>query len=133
MKSNRTLPKIEPLEQRFAPALVTPVYALSQLNGNTGFKISGAEDVDFTGASVCGVGDINGDGIDDMAVAAPLANAGGNTRVVSQLMFSEYILPFELTSVLLLGSIVGAVAIAKRKPPAGAVAAYGTSAHVRNQ
>lgn len=40
--------------------------------------------------------------------------AGGNTRVISELMFSEYILPFELTSVLLLGAIVGAVAIAKR-------------------
>lgn len=40
--------------------------------------------------------------------------AGGNTRVISRLMFSEYILPFELTSVLLLGAIVGAVAIAKR-------------------
>ena len=43
--------------------------------------------------------------------------AGGNTQVISELMFSEYILPFELTSVLLLGAIVGAVAIAKRKGP----------------
>lgn len=41
--------------------------------------------------------------------------AGGNTRVVSELLFSEYILPFELTSVLLLGAIIGTVAIAKRK------------------
>lgn len=41
--------------------------------------------------------------------------AGGNTQVISELMFSEYILPFELTSVLLLAGIVGAVAIAKRK------------------
>jgi len=41
--------------------------------------------------------------------------AGGNTVVISRLMFSEYLLPFELTSVLLLGAIVGAVAIAKRK------------------
>ena len=41
--------------------------------------------------------------------------AGGNTRVLSELMFSEYILPFELTSVLLLAAIVGAVAIAKRR------------------
>ncbi len=41
--------------------------------------------------------------------------AGGNTRVLSELLFSEYILPFELTSVLLLAAIVGAVAIAKRK------------------
>lgn len=53
--------------------------------------------------------------------------AGGNTQVVSELMFSEYILPFELTSVLLLGAIIGAVAIAKRKLVAttGAGAAKG--------
>ena len=38
---------------------------------------------------------------------------GGNTRVMSTLLFSEYILPFELTSVLLLAGIVAAVAIAK--------------------
>ena len=41
--------------------------------------------------------------------------AGGNTQVLSELLFSDYILPFELTSVLLLSSIIGAVAIAKRK------------------
>ena len=40
--------------------------------------------------------------------------AGGNTRVISELMFSEFILPFELTSALILAGIVGAVAIAKR-------------------
>jgi NADH-quinone oxidoreductase subunit J len=40
--------------------------------------------------------------------------AGGNTRVISEVMFSGYILPFELTSVLLLAAIIGAVAIAKR-------------------
>jgi NADH-quinone oxidoreductase subunit J len=45
--------------------------------------------------------------------------AGGNTQVLSELMFSEYILPFELTSVLLLAAIVGAVAIAKRKQAVG--------------
>lgn len=45
--------------------------------------------------------------------------AGGNTQVLSELMFSEYILPFELTSVLLLAAIVGAVAIAKRKLAGG--------------
>lgn len=44
-----------------------------------------------------------------------IEKAGGNTRVLSELMFSEYILPFELTSLLLLSAIVGAVAIAKRK------------------
>jgi len=41
--------------------------------------------------------------------------AGGNSLVLSRLMFSQYLLPFELTSILLLGAIVGSVAIAKRK------------------
>ena len=40
---------------------------------------------------------------------------GGNTRVLSELMFSDYILPFELTSVLLLVGIAGSVSLAKRK------------------
>jgi NADH-quinone oxidoreductase subunit J len=46
-------------------------------------------------------------------------SAGGNTQVISELMFSECILPFELTSVLLLAAIIGAVAIAKRKLTSG--------------
>jgi NADH-quinone oxidoreductase subunit J len=53
-----------------------------------------------------------------------IEKAGGNTRVVSELMFSEYILPFELTSVLLLGAIIGAVAIAKRKGAPNLPAGY---------
>src|SRR5689334_11367659 len=48
-----------------------------------------------------------------------IESAGGNTQVLSELMFSEYILPFELTSVLLLAAIIGAVAIAKRNQKAG--------------
>lgn len=58
--------------------------------------------------------------------------AGGNTRVLSEMLFSDYILPFELTSVLLLAAIIGAVAIAKRKQVYGVSpdrAAYGP--HVR--
>ena len=48
-----------------------------------------------------------------------IESAGGNTQVIAELMFSEYILPFELTSVLLLAAIIGAVAIAKRKLATG--------------
>ena len=44
-----------------------------------------------------------------------LREAGGNTQVISELMFSKYILPFELTSILLLAAIVAVVAIAMRK------------------
>lgn len=48
--------------------------------------------------------------------------AGGNTRVLSEVLFSDYILPFELTSVLLLAGIVASIAIAKRKRAAGGAA-----------
>jgi len=51
--------------------------------------------------------------------AEKVVELGGNTKVISTLMFSEYLLPFELTSVLLLAAIVGAVAIAKRHRVAG--------------
>jgi NADH-quinone oxidoreductase subunit J len=44
-----------------------------------------------------------------------IESLGGNTHVLSQLLFSKYLLPFELTSALLLAGIVGAVAIAKRR------------------
>lgn len=40
---------------------------------------------------------------------------GGNTQVLSELLFSDYVLPFELTSILLLVGVVGSVALAKRK------------------
>jgi NADH-quinone oxidoreductase subunit J len=47
--------------------------------------------------------------------------AGGNTVVASELMFNQYILPFEVTSLLLLAAMVGAVAIAKRRPSSAMV------------
>lgn len=37
-------------------------------NGPDGIFIAGAEDLDMSGASVAGVGDVNGDGIDDLVV-----------------------------------------------------------------
>lgn len=40
---------------------------------------------------------------------------GGNTKVISTLLFTEYLYPFELTSALILAGIVGSIAIAKRK------------------
>ncbi|MGE4232089.1 MAG: NADH-quinone oxidoreductase subunit J [Bacteriovoracia bacterium] len=39
---------------------------------------------------------------------------GGNAKTLSELMFSDFILPFEMTSILLLVGIVGSVALAKR-------------------
>ncbi|HUO50944.1 MAG TPA: NADH-quinone oxidoreductase subunit J [Gemmatimonadaceae bacterium] len=46
----------------------------------------------------------------------PAPPAGANiTTAVAEPLFREYLLPFELTSVLLLAAIVGAVVLAKRK------------------
>ena len=39
----------------------------------------------------------------------------GNTQVVARLLFTDYLLPFEITSVLLLVAIIAAVVLAKRQ------------------
>ena len=43
----------------------------------------------------------------------------GNTMVLSTALFSDYLLPFELTSFLLLVEIIAVVAIAKRNKKDG--------------
>ncbi|MEO1279304.1 MAG: GC-type dockerin domain-anchored protein, partial [Planctomycetota bacterium] len=45
--------------------------------GTIGFEMRGAEIFDGTGASVAAAGDLNGDGIDDVAVGAPDAGTPG--------------------------------------------------------
>jgi NADH-quinone oxidoreductase subunit J len=39
----------------------------------------------------------------------------GTTKAVAKMLFTEYLLPFEIASVLLLAAIVGAVILAKRR------------------
>jgi len=39
----------------------------------------------------------------------------GNTEVVARLLFTDFLLPFEITSVLLLVAIIGAIVLAKRQ------------------
>lgn len=46
---------------------------------------------------------------------APVAAAEDNTAAVGRLLFNELLLPFEVTSVLILVAIVGAVVLAGRK------------------
>jgi NADH-quinone oxidoreductase subunit J len=41
--------------------------------------------------------------------------AMGNTEVVARLLFTDFLLPFEITSVLLLVAIIGAIVLAKRE------------------
>jgi NADH-quinone oxidoreductase subunit J len=48
-------------------------------------------------------------------VTSELVARVGNPRLVGELLFSRYVLPFEITSVLLLVAMVGAVVLAKRR------------------
>ena len=47
--------------------------------------------------------------------ASGLAAVLGNTELVAESLFSEYLLPFEIASILLLVAIVGSVVMAKKR------------------
>jgi hypothetical protein len=53
---------------------------LAALDGSNGFRLVGAAASDYSGWSVAGAGDVNGDGIDDLIVGAPNADPGGRTN-----------------------------------------------------
>ena len=59
----------------------SPISLLS-LNGNNGFILNGISAGDQSGYSVASAGDVNGDGIDDLIVGAPLASSTGQSYVV---------------------------------------------------
>ena len=44
-----------------------------------------------------------------------IIEGGGNTKVIGKLLFTDFLLPFEVTSVLLLVAIVGAVFLGKKE------------------
>jgi len=50
----------------------------------------------------------------ETALLVPV-NTPGNTEMVADKLFSEYLLPFELASVLLLVAVVGSVVMAKKR------------------
>jgi NADH-quinone oxidoreductase subunit J len=47
--------------------------------------------------------------------AAPVRPEGGNTEVVGLLLYSDYLVPFELASMLLLVAMIGAILLAKKE------------------
>lgn len=52
------------------------------------------------------------------AAAAPATPAVGNSELVGTSLYTSYLLPFEIASILLLVAVVGAVVLAKRRTPA---------------
>ncbi|HAD26824.1 MAG TPA: hypothetical protein DCF61_13910, partial [Alphaproteobacteria bacterium] len=62
------------------PAASGPEVALSDIksgDGSQGFVISGIDPADYSGFSVSGAGDVNGDGFDDVIVGAFFASPNG--------------------------------------------------------
>jgi NADH-quinone oxidoreductase subunit J len=44
-----------------------------------------------------------------------MVNEAGNSEIIGRLLFTDFLLPFEITSILLLAAIIGAVILAKKK------------------
>ena len=57
----------------------SPSLDLSTLDGTNGFVINGIDESDRSGGSVSGAGDVNGDGLDDLIIAATGADPNGNS------------------------------------------------------
>ncbi|MGL1922598.1 MAG: FG-GAP-like repeat-containing protein [Hyphomicrobiales bacterium] len=58
----------------------TPNVSLSVLDGTNGFRLDGAKKDDDAGYSVSSAGDVNGDGYDDIIIAAPEADHNGKAN-----------------------------------------------------
>jgi hypothetical protein len=52
---------------------------LAALDGSNGFRLDGIDAGDWSGASVAGAGDVNGDGIDDLTIGASQADPDGKS------------------------------------------------------
>lgn len=49
------------------------------------------------------------------AITAKVVESVGHTQLIGQAMFTDFLLPFEIASILLLVAIIGAVVLAKRE------------------
>ena len=62
--------------------------SLSTLNGSNGFKLSGSN-AEYTGRSVSGAGDVNGDGFDDLIIGANKSDINGTYAGISYVVFGK--------------------------------------------
>jgi hypothetical protein len=64
-------------------------FDLGSLDGVSGFKLLGVADYDYSGASVSGAGDVNGDGIADLLIGAHGSDEGGPNAGASYVVFGR--------------------------------------------
>lgn len=76
------------LDQLPAP-LSTNKLSVSTLNGSNGFRLTGANAGDYSGWSVSGAGDINGDGFADLMVGARDADINGENSGASYVVLGK--------------------------------------------
>jgi hypothetical protein len=71
-----------------------PSLKLSRVDGKIGFRIDGEAPGDYSGASVAGARDINGDGFADLIIGAPFASRDGRVHEgITYAVFGRGILP----------------------------------------
>jgi len=65
------------------------VVELKDLDGSDGFRLDGVAEQDQAGRSVSRAGDVNGDGFDDLIIAAPFADPNGEDSGAAYLVYGK--------------------------------------------
>jgi hypothetical protein len=74
---NATTNSAENLEPRLLLAATGSPVALGSLDGSNGFRISSGSDDGVLGEDVENIGDMNGDGYDDLLITSPVGSWSG--------------------------------------------------------
>lgn len=71
-------------------ATTVALSAVGPPGGTVGFRIDGPATGEYSGFHVAGAGDVNGDGLSDVVVGAPFADAGASDTGIAYVVFSPF-------------------------------------------